>query len=159
MLYVFVLMLFFVMRYFFHQLWWNFCILDFTVSRCLTQPFLLPFQVYKIIYKHLKMETETSKPILPTKVPLLLAKQVPKGWYLFILEDDINKVGFPDFRNLYACPSPRLTCCLTRNQKKTVKWMMRAKQIIESYAISENIAAHIMLVHRLERGKKKSMLV
>ena len=101
------------------------------------------------------METNISEPVLPTKVPLVWAREVPKGWYLFLLEDNINKIGFPDFRNLYACPNPRLTCCLTRNQKKTMKRMITAKRMIESYAIAEHIPARMRLVHHLERGEKK----
>ena len=86
---------------------------------------------------------------------LLACTTVPKGWYMFIAEDDPDKIGTPSFQDSYFCNNPAETCCYTRSQKQAIHKLMTAMQMIDQYGKLHKIDIDTNLVHRLKKGEKK----
>ena len=74
---------------------------------------------------------------------------IPKGWYMFIIDVNICKVGLPDFKNFYFC---------TRSKSKNndgMQSMATAYDMLEEYFAAEGLRAHVHYAYALRNDKKK----
>ena len=73
---------------------------------------------------------------------------------MFVVEDDVKKVGIPRLANIFFCNDPEETCCKTRCQTERVETVINAMEMIQSYGRKEGIKVCTHLVHHLDKRAK-----
>lgn len=81
--------------------------------------------------------------------------EVGKGQYMLILQNEIRQVGMLKFRNMFFCARGEETYCTKINKHEGAERMMKATNMIRSYAKKEGIDARAYFVqHYLEKHDK-----
>ena len=76
-------------------------------------------------------------------------EQVPKGWYMFVADEDLETAGWPDMRNMFLCRSPKQTACGTtdKNSQGTID-IAEVMKHLELYNDKSGIDIKPKLVYR-----------
>ena len=74
---------------------------------------------------------------------------LPNGWYIFIANVNIHKVGLPDFESFYFCTKSR------SNKNEGMHKMATAYNMLQEYFAAEGLKADVHFAYALQNDKKK----